>query len=159
MVSFVNTIGQRTKRTAGAILTIVMLSAVAIVGLSLLGSDVLASWKTPDSAEKTLAASQGLLTFEAPASTLAQFQAKEKDAQNGKDLVDTAALLVKDWKNTSLTLAEFQNLQRFLITFWIVQDTYLAGLIPQQNLDAIIFFQLLFLQQFALLAPPASPSS
>lgn len=162
-MSFATEIGQRGrngwKRTAGAALTTVMLSAVVVLGLALLGSDVLASWKAPQNTEPALALSQGPLTFEAPASTLARLHANEDKIQNGTDLVDNAALLVNDWQETSLTYAQFQDLYRFLIIGEIILDTYLQGRIPSENLQTLMFLQFLFNMQFLQLAPPISPSS
>ncbi len=163
-VRYVIAIGQSLrgnwKGTAGTALTVVMLSAVAIVGFASFGSDVLASWKAPENAEQALAASQGLLTFEAPASTLAFFQAKEKDELNGKDLVDVAALLVGDWKNTSLTLAQFNQIEQLLLFFesYVNQGLIENGM-DMENVMLYVAFEIEFNRLFSLLAPPASPSS
>lgn len=107
---FINTIGQRWKRAAGASLTIVMLSAVAVVGLTLLGSKVLAAWKAADTAEQALVPGgtfEGLLNFEAPAATVAQLEAKTKEAENGIKSASDAAMLVKNWQFTQTPLRDF----------------------------------------------------
>lgn len=153
-------IGQSWKGVAGAALAAVMLSAVAATGLTLLGPDVLALWKAPENAEQVLALSQEPLTFEAPASTLARSQAKEKDAQIGKDGVETAALLVKDWKNTSASLAEFQAFQRQLMLFEIwLNVTLLQNGLDQDNFMNFVIFEFFLNRELAAFAPPASPSS
>jgi hypothetical protein len=103
----------RGKRAIGATLTLVMLSAVAVVGLALLDSDVLASGKVPGNTEQALASSsafEGLLTFEAPASTVSRLEATTKEAQKDKDLTRNAPLLVKNWKYTQSSLADLVQL-------------------------------------------------
>jgi hypothetical protein len=91
---FITTLGQRWKESwkqaAGSVLTVVLLSGVAVGGLAVAGSDALASLK----------ASEGPLTFDAPTSTLLRLQAKAGSAQNDKELAGDAALPVKDWMYT-----------------------------------------------------------
>ncbi len=146
------------KRAAGSALTIVMLSAVAVVGLASLGSDVLASWKTPANVEQALA-SQGPLTFEAPTATLMRYTAKEKDDQNDKD-GSAAALLVGDWKYTSLTLAQFNQIEQLLFFFEsFVNQGLIENGMDLENVMLYVAFEIEFNRLFALLAPPASPSS
>lgn len=97
----------RWQLAIGASLTIVMLSAVAVVGLTLLGSDVLSSWKPLENAEQVLAsgnAFEGLLTLEAPTSTVARLEATTKEAQYGNDAASNVPLLVKNWKFTQRSL-------------------------------------------------------
>jgi hypothetical protein len=79
-------IGQRWKRAAGAALTILVLSAVAIGGLTLFGSEVLAAWKAPGDAEQSLVSGgtfEGLLSFDAPAVLSARFKAQMEEAEQG----------------------------------------------------------------------------
>lgn len=93
----------RWRQFAGAALTVALLSAVAVVGIALFGSEVLAAWKTPENAEQVLSsggAFEGLLNFEAPAETVARFSAKTEQAQRSKGRTDTNPLLVANWKFT-----------------------------------------------------------
>src|SRR5579885_1653841 len=77
---FMTGIGQRWKRALGASLALVSLSAVAVVGFTLLGSKVLAAWKAPGNAEQALTsrAFDGLLNFEAPEATVARLAAQKE---------------------------------------------------------------------------------
>jgi hypothetical protein len=152
---FVAALGQRWKEgwktVTGAVLTVVLLSGVAVGGLALAGSDVLASLK----------ASEGPLTFDAPTSTLLRLQAKTGIAQNSKEQVGDTALLVEDWRYTQLTLAQFQQLQQLLFLFEIILNQTLAenGL-DAENLQMFINFEMMvFNPMFAQLAPSATPSS
>jgi hypothetical protein len=132
------------KRAAGAGLTILTLSAVAVVGLALFGSDVLASWKTPGNAEPALASAnafEGLLTLEAPTATVSRFEATTKEAQRGNDLVSNAPLLVKNWKPTQLSIitTAFQfSFALYMEAFQLsLLEAYLDTLpfVPQQQVD------------------------
>lgn len=126
----------RCKRVGGAALTLTVLTAVAVVGLTLLGSEVLASWKGPGNAEQTLAARsafEGLLTFDAPASTAARQEVQAKETQNSKDSTSNASnapLLVKNWKYTQLTTSEAFQLS------WKLYAYGTAILLLDQFLDA-----------------------
>jgi hypothetical protein len=103
----------RGKRAFRAALTIVLLSAFAVVGMSLLGSEVLAAWRAPGNAEQkfvSTGALEGLFSFDAPASTVARFEAAtEQDAK----------LMSRDFSGPSL----FKNW-----TFTASQQQQLAGL-------------------------------
>jgi hypothetical protein len=126
-VYFISATGQRWKRAVGASLTIALLSAVAVVGITLFGSEVLAAWKTPGNAEQALASNgafAGLLNFEAPAANAARL-ASERDADaKGKAQAGSVPQFVKNWKFTQNSLADnllmsytlyFQSLQ--LVSF------------------------------------------
>jgi hypothetical protein len=92
-VRFITTIRQRWKKALSASLTIALLSAVLVVGATLFSSEVFAAWKTPGNASGGIL--DGVLDFEAPAATVAAFQAKSEEGQ-----------LVKNWKNTDSPLLD-----------------------------------------------------
>lgn len=138
---FTTAIGQRLsgswKRVAGASLTLVMLSAVAFLGLALLGSDVLASWTTSGNTEPALAsgnAFEGLLAFEAPASTVSRLEATTKEAQNGKDPVSNAPLLVTNWKPTQFSII----VKAFELSWGLYLEAYQVFLF-EEYLDTLSF--------------------
>ncbi|HEY7426895.1 MAG TPA: hypothetical protein VH682_21850 [Gemmataceae bacterium] len=151
---FVAALGQRWKegwkRATGAILTVVLLSGVAVGGLAMAGSDAFASLKT----------SEGPLTFDAPTSTLLRLQAKTGSAQTSKELVGDAASLVEDWKYTQLTPAQFQQLQQLLFLFEIVlNQTLLENGLDPENLGMFMNFEMMvFNPMFAQLAPSGTSS-
>jgi hypothetical protein len=94
----------RWKRFAGAALTIALLSAVAFVGITLFGSEVLAAWKTPENAgqpQSSGSAFEGLLNFATPAETVARFKSNAEGVQSSIKGADNASLLVKNWKYTA----------------------------------------------------------
>lgn len=104
---FHTAIGQRMrgswKRAAGAGLTVVMLSIVAIVGLTLFGSEAIAAWKATENAEQILSSGntlEGLLNFEAPTATMTQLETKKVEAENSIKKASSVPLLVKNWKYT-----------------------------------------------------------
>jgi len=108
-VYLLTAIGQRGKKAAGAFLTVALLSAVAVVGITSFGSEVLAAWKTPANAEPALASSntfEGLLNFEAPAATVARFDAQKEEAEQSKAQTSNSLLLVKNWKFTQNLLGD-----------------------------------------------------
>jgi hypothetical protein len=136
------------KRAAGAILTIVLLSGVAVGGLALAGSDAFASLK----------ASEGPWTFDAPTSTLLRLQARTGGTPSGKELVGDTASLVEDWKYTQLTLAQFQQFQQLLLLFeMILNQTLLENGLDPENLQMFINFEMMvFNPMFAQLAPSST---
>lgn len=102
-------IGQRWKRAAGAALTILVLSAVAVGGLTLFGSEVLAAWKAPGDAEQALVsggALEGLLSFDAPAVLSARFKAQMEEAEQSIPRGESASLLAKNWRYTQSPAAD-----------------------------------------------------
>ena len=93
----------RWKKAARASLTIVMMAAIAVVGLTLLGTKVFAALKAPGSAEQGLVshtAFEGLLNFEAPAAMVARIEAEKADAEKNNPKSNNASLLAKNWKFT-----------------------------------------------------------
>jgi len=96
-----------------AALTIVLLSAVAVVGLCLLGVEVLAARGRPGSVEQALApenALGGLLNFEAPAQTAARVRTQTEEYKRNMRRNNDASLLVKNWKYTQNPIAAFMQL-------------------------------------------------
>jgi hypothetical protein len=94
----------RWKKVAGAVLTLALLSALAVVGITLFGSEVLAAWKMPENAEQALSsggAFEGLLNFAAPAETVARFGSNSEKAQSSSTKAGNASLVVKNWKYTA----------------------------------------------------------
>jgi hypothetical protein len=129
-------IGQRWKRAIGAFLAIVPLSAVAVVGFTLLGSKVLAAWKAPGNAEQALTSSafDGILNFEAPEETVAQIAAQKEDFVKGNRKTSKASMLVKNWRFTQISFGE--SLMGQLLEFSILnpgQTLNLSKLITQSN--------------------------
>lgn len=94
---FITGIGQRWKQALGASLTIALLTAVAVVGISLFGSEVLAAWKTSDNAEEALV-SASVLNFDAPAATVARF--------NSETAASNSPQVVSNWKYTQNPLLD-----------------------------------------------------
>jgi hypothetical protein len=139
-VSFLTAFGQRWKRAVGASLTIALLSAVAVVGITLFGSEVFAAWKTPGNAEQALAsegAFAGILNFEAPADTVARVQTEKKDF--GKSQSSRHAMLAKNWKFTQNPLLDFiQNIYIEGIQFELFTLT-LERFFPNSPLTAFAF--------------------
>jgi hypothetical protein len=133
---FVTVIAQGWKRAVGASLAIASVSAVAVVGFTLLGSKVLAAWKAPGNAEQALTSSafSGLLNFEAPEVTVARIAAqKEEFEQNNRRAGNTSAL-VKHWRFTQSSFGE--SLLGQLLEFSILnpgQTINLPTLITQSN--------------------------
>lgn len=114
---FLTAFGQRWKRAIGASLTIALLSAVAVVGITLFSSEVLAAWKTPENVEQALAsegAFAGVLNFEAPAETVARFKTDNKAV--GKSQASSDAMVAKNWKYTQNSLLD------------TIQNIYLQGI-------------------------------
>ena len=96
-VYFLTAIGQRWKRAAGASLTIALLSAVAVVGLTVFGSKMMTACRAAGNAEQALASGSalGLLNLEAPEAKVKQFQAKTQESE-----------LAKNWKFTDSPLLD-----------------------------------------------------
>jgi hypothetical protein len=95
----------RWKRAVESIVTIVVLLAVAVGGIVLFGSEVSAVWKAPGNANQALAsdgAFAGLLNFEAPAATVARFEAAAKEYEKNQTQAANFPLLVKNWKYTQI---------------------------------------------------------
>ncbi len=133
---FITGIGQRWKPAIGASLTILTLSAVAIVGFTLLGSKVLASWKAPGNAEQTLTSSAFdlLLNFEAPEAMVARLTAQKEEFEKDNRRARNASLLVNNWRFTQISFGE--SLMGQLLEFSILnpgQTLNLPGLISQAN--------------------------
>jgi hypothetical protein len=141
IVLFTTAIGSkwkgRVKRAVGVALTVVLLSAVAVVGSSLLGSEVLAAWKAPGNAEKIHVSSgalEGLFSFHAPASTVARFEAdSEQEAKlMSQDFSDPS--LLKNWKFTLASAPQLlQGLQFYSMitsnTALLQADLYFLSLV------------------------------
>jgi hypothetical protein len=112
-VLFSTRIGQsgrpKWKQAARVSLAIVLLSAVVVAGFSLLGSEVLAAWKASTSTEPQLAsggAFAGLVNFEAPAATVARFEATATESEKSSAQTSNAPLLAKSWKSTQNPIAD-----------------------------------------------------
>lgn len=93
------------KRTVESALTILVLSAVAVGGLALFGSEVSAVWNASRNANPVLASDDtfaGLLTFEAPAATVARFAAKTKEYEKQQAQAANVPFIVKNWKYTQI---------------------------------------------------------
>jgi|SRR5579884_2050809 len=133
---FMTGIGQRWKRALGASLALVSLSAVAVVGFTLLGSKVLAAWKAPGNAEQALTsrAFDGLLNFEAPEATVARLAAQKEQFEKDNRRVGNSSLLVNNWRFTQISFGE--SLMGQLLEFSILnpgQSLNLPSLITQSN--------------------------
>jgi hypothetical protein len=133
---FITVIGQRWKRAVGASLAIASLSAVAVVGFTLLGSKVLAAWKAPGNAEQALTTSafEGLLNFEAPAATAARIAVQKEEFERDNRRASNASMLVKNWRFTQFSFRE--SLLGQLVEFTILnpgQTLSLPDVITQSN--------------------------
>lgn len=129
-------IGQSWKRAIGASLAIVPLSAVAVVGFTLLGSKVLAAWKAPGNAEQALTSSafDGLFDFEAPEAMVARIAAQKEEFEKDNRKASNASMLVKSWRFTQISFGE--SLMGQLLEFSILnpgQTLNLSKLITQSN--------------------------
>jgi hypothetical protein len=136
---FITAFGQRWKQAVGVSLTLALLSAVAVVGITLFGSEVLAAWKTPENAEQALSsegALAGILNFEAAAETTAQFQTDKKEA--AKAQTTSGPMVAKNWKFTQTLLDSIQSIYTDgieLQMFAILLDRF----IPNSPLTAFAF--------------------
>lgn len=133
---FITGIGQRWRPAVGASLAIASLSAVAVVGVTLLGSKVLAAWKAPGNAERALTASafDGLLNFEAPEATAARIAAQKEEFERDKRRISNASMLVKNWRFTQISFRE--SLLGQLVEFTILnpgRTLSLPDVITQSN--------------------------
>jgi hypothetical protein len=165
---------KRWQQAAKGSLTLVLLLVVAVVGFSLLGSEVLAAWKAPNDSGKELAsggAFAGLVNFEAPTATVARQEATAEESQKSRAWVQNP-LLLKNWKYTqsSTAITEF-----FISVFqlsWAAfsQGTIILFLDSQSAANQSMFaaqYQLdLFLQSItnsilppAYRSPPLPPAS
>jgi hypothetical protein len=100
-------------RTSGAI---VLLSTVSVLGLALLGVEVFAAGKASDSSNPALASGtfEGVLNFDAPATTVARLEAQSEEATKSKAQANSAPVLLKNWKFTqNPTMAEAYQLSYF----------------------------------------------
>ncbi len=98
------------KRAASASLTIALLLAVAVVGISLFGSEVVAAWKKPGNAERALPSGgvlADLLNFDAPAQTLARVNVQTAESEQSIQRTADVSLLVKNWKFTQNPIVDF----------------------------------------------------
>jgi len=132
-VDHFNTIRQRWKRAVGASLTIALLSAVVVVGLTLFASKVLAAWNTPAGTEQAFASSavfEDLLNFEAPAATVTRLKTQIEEAKESNKNASQSPLLVKNWLFTQNPVLDF------------IQNTYIQGV--QLQLIWILFFDRFF---------------
>jgi hypothetical protein len=103
----------RWKRAANAAMTTVALSAVTVAALALLGTELLAAWKAPGSAEQALASGsvfEELVNFEAPAWTVARVKAQLEEADQSMRRGREAALLVRNWRFTQNPIADLMQL-------------------------------------------------
>lgn len=107
---FVVTIGQRWKHGSpyvlGKVLAIGVLLAVPTLALGRLSADLIAAWQSGSVEQATLLSnsSDGLLAFDAPSSTLRQYQLRVKDSSSATEQADNLtqpSLLVKDWRYTA----------------------------------------------------------
>ncbi len=101
---FMTGIGLRWKQAVRASLTGALLSAVAVVGLSLFGSEVLAAWKTPGNAEKAYVSGklEGLLNFESPAAAVARFETEKQESDQSVAQAGNPSVVAKNWKFTQI---------------------------------------------------------
>ncbi len=180
-MSFVATIGQRVRRDAPrairGVLAVGILLAVPAFGLTHFSSDLLASWQGGSGEQATLSAG-GPLTFDAPASTVAQLQAREKDSASARERVDMPlelAVLLTDWQNTGLTndqniaiIAQFQQVLNTLVINEVNLDLGLIFFAPTFNVDVVLLLELqfnnVFTQEFLgilniTLQTPPTPAS
>jgi hypothetical protein len=161
-------------------LTFALLAAVAVVGITLLGSNLLAAFKAEGKAEQALVPDTGLLNFEAPTATVMRLRAKTEDVEMSTNKAEGLdSLLVRSWRYTQNPVADaFQvSWTAFFLGFYAFSaeefiDT-LGFLSAQQQLQFDIFFTALynlarFVQGLAnstlplplrspTLPPPASP--
>lgn len=131
-------IGHGWKRTAGASLTIALLTAVAVVGITLFGSEVFAAWKTQSNAETALAsgsAFEGLLNFDAPAATVAQFDTKAEQSSNGQ--TGKNAMVAKNWKFTQNPIQDILSLYTEGIQLQYIA-AFLQNFAPNSPLTAFV---------------------
>ncbi len=140
------TIGQKmrrhVKRVIGGVLAVLVLLAVPALGLAHLGSDLLASWQQGRSAEQAALAPW---TFDAPASTVAQIDAKTKAATNRVDLSPEVALLLEDWRYTNLIddlIGEAQVNAAAVLKGQLQLDLLLNLTGQQETLQVVLFEQL-----------------
>lgn len=101
------------KRAAGAAMTIVILSAVSVLGIALLGSKFLAGYKASGDAERVLAPGAAigeLLNLDAPARWVARGKAHLQEADQSIQRAEQAALLVKNWRYTQNPIADLVQL-------------------------------------------------
>jgi hypothetical protein len=97
------------ERVAGGALTIIVLLAVAIVGPTLFGSEVLAAWKAPGDAEQALSSDgplERLLSFDAPAVLNARLKTQTVEAVQSIRKAENAILLTRNWKYTQSPTAD-----------------------------------------------------
>ncbi len=108
-MGFITAIRQRWKRAVGVSLTIALLSAVTVVGITFLGSEALAAWKAPANSEQALvpdSAFAGLLNFEAPADKVVRLTSETEEVEKNKAQDSSNPLLTKNWKFTQNTLVD-----------------------------------------------------
>jgi hypothetical protein len=139
-VRFITAFGQRWERAVGASLTIALLAAVAVVGISLFGSEVFAAWKTPENSVQVLStdgALAGILNFEAPAETVARFKPDTKEAV--KDQSSSKPLVARNWKYTQNSfLDSLQNIYTEGIELQLITIA-LEKFFPNSPLSAFAF--------------------
>ena len=143
-MQFIVTTGQRltagSQRVLGKALAIGVLLAVPTLGLARLSTDLLAFWHNPGASEAVLVgnSTEGLLAFDAPASTLRQYQLRVNDSVSAKGQADRSiqtSLLATDWRNTAQPLDITPTINSYMSTLartQFISDAWLlsAGMPP-----------------------------
>lgn len=166
---FIRTIGQRlimgSPSALGKLVALGLLLAVPTLGLTSLGSDLFASWQGRGIAEATVAgdSTEGLLAFDAPASTLRQYQLQVQDSAESTSQPDGSkqpSLLAKDWRFTAqpantdqingfmgtLTRTEFIS-DLLLLQAGVPSNVVSLVLLQQLNLNRTVNANLLTISQ------------
>jgi len=133
---FIGTMGQRLMiglpRVLGKILAIGVLLAVPTLGLARLSGDLLTSWQSrnADDAASVQNALDGLLAFDAPASTYRQHQLRNNDSSSSRpgEGATKPSLLAEDWRFTAATPPDLTSvINGYLNT--IVRDQLVSDLL------------------------------
>lgn len=138
--------------TLGKILALGILLAVPTLGLTRLSSDLFASWQGRSDEETTLVgdSTEGLLAFDAPASTLREYQLRVQDSSASTSRGDGSkqpTLLAKDWRFTAQP-ANINQINGFMNT--LTRDEFLSDLALLRFGVPSNIVNLVFLQQMNL---------
>jgi hypothetical protein len=130
---------------------VLALTAVPVLGITHLGSDLLTGWADAGEEQAALA-SAGPLTFDAPASNFNRFKAQEKEATTRVALEQEASLQLNGWQYTATTNSQ-------LLTFQFLINAYLINNVPSQVFETVLLLEFLFNFFNTTPTSPASPSS
>ncbi|MGH7172871.1 MAG: hypothetical protein ACRELG_21530, partial [Gemmataceae bacterium] len=156
-MQFMVTIGQRWRVCSwcamGKVLAIGILLAVPSLGLARLSADFFASWQGRSAEEAVLANSpaDGLLAFDAPASTLRQYQLRVKDSVSTTGSADGAtqpSLLADDWRNTAQPTSSASTINGLMAT--LVRDQVISDALLLNEGASPDIVNLYMLEQSAL---------